>query len=143
MYCRKCGASVPNGSKFCSECGNKIEYQRKTLVSFYCPYCNKVSKFKEGKPVIYCPYCGIKYLPKNSNNPNNPGKDTGKDDSPLFSDHSFIYDKSKESTEESTQPHEKDKIEQDKKEWALLCRLLAAVCGLLTVGGVLGWLFSL
>lgn len=36
LSCGKCGASVPNGSKFCLSCGNPMGAQ-----SVFCPNCGK------------------------------------------------------------------------------------------------------
>ncbi len=50
--CPACGASIPAGSKFCSECGSKIEVQ-KPNDEMICPSCGKT--VPKGK---FCPECG-------------------------------------------------------------------------------------
>ncbi len=55
MTCPKCGASIPNGSKFCLECGEKIEVVPQDKI--VCPNCgNTVLKGK------FCPECGYKFI---------------------------------------------------------------------------------
>ena len=50
--CPKCGASVPQGAKFCPSCGQKLEGVQKR----FCPNCGQ-----EVKPdAKFCPNCGQK-----------------------------------------------------------------------------------
>ena len=51
--CAKCGANVPAGSKFCPECGSKIEREQKEEI--ICPSCGQ--SVAKGK---FCPECGQK-----------------------------------------------------------------------------------
>lgn len=55
VKCPKCGASIPAGSKFCSECGQKIEIVKDN--SIICPWCGK--NVQAGK---FCPECGHKIV---------------------------------------------------------------------------------
>ena len=55
MTCPKCGASIPNGSKFCLECGEKVEVIPDNMV--VCPECGKT--VVKGK---FCPECGHKFI---------------------------------------------------------------------------------
>lgn len=52
--CPKCGAQIPAGSKFCMECGEKIEAQQ-PKDKIVCPQCGK--SIEQGK---FCPECGQK-----------------------------------------------------------------------------------
>ncbi len=51
MSCPKCGASIPAGSKFCLECGEKINVITEGMI--VCPECGK--KVRKGR---FCPECG-------------------------------------------------------------------------------------
>ena len=50
MRCPKCGSMLPDGALFCSECGSKIQDERKNI----CPFCN--SAINEGD--TFCWNCG-------------------------------------------------------------------------------------
>ena len=50
--CQGCGAIVPQGAKFCPECGKKQEAAR------FCPECG--NKCTDG--VKFCPECGTKLI---------------------------------------------------------------------------------
>ena len=52
--CNNCGASNAIGTKFCSECGNKLEIQPSS--KSFCPQCG--SEISEG--VKFCGGCGFK-----------------------------------------------------------------------------------
>ena len=55
ISCPKCGAAIPTGSKFCLECGEKIEVIPDGMI--ICPECgNTVVKGK------FCPECGHKFI---------------------------------------------------------------------------------
>ena len=55
ISCPKCGAAIPTGSKFCLECGEKIETVPSGMV--VCPECGKT--VQKGK---FCPECGHKFI---------------------------------------------------------------------------------
>ena len=57
VTCPKCGSAVPANSKFCLECGNKIEILADDEV--ICPVCGK--KVKKGK---FCLECGASLINK-------------------------------------------------------------------------------
>ncbi len=56
MKCPECGAEVPEGRKFCSECGTKIEVLKPAPVANVCPNCG--APIAEGKK--FCGECGTK-----------------------------------------------------------------------------------
>ena len=53
--CPKCGAAIPTGSKFCLECGEKIETVPDGMIT--CPECGQT--VVKGK---FCPECGHKFI---------------------------------------------------------------------------------
>ena len=53
--CAKCGTSIPAGSKFCPECGEKVTAAAESTV--VCPGCGKT--VAKGK---FCPECGHKLI---------------------------------------------------------------------------------
>ena len=53
--CPKCGAIIPSGSKFCLECGEKIETV--PICMIICPECGKT--VQKGK---FCPECGYRFI---------------------------------------------------------------------------------
>ena len=53
--CSKCGAAIPAGSKFCLECGEKVEIIPDGMV--VCPQCGQT--VQKGK---FCPECGHKFI---------------------------------------------------------------------------------
>lgn len=53
--CPKCGAVIPNGAKFCLECGTKIELIKDDEIK--CPSCGKT--VKKGK---FCTECGYRFV---------------------------------------------------------------------------------
>ncbi len=55
LRCPKCGAKIPAGAKFCSECGTKIEPPKPTIPT-NCPKCG--AKLPPGAK--FCPACGEK-----------------------------------------------------------------------------------
>lgn len=55
VICSKCGAKLPNGAKFCLECGAKVE----AVEQIVCPNCGK--SVVKGK---FCPECGYKFETK-------------------------------------------------------------------------------
>ena len=63
MKCEKCGADVPNKSKFCPSCGNELNKQTRTLE---CSKCGGLMEISFDNPIMTCPYCGNKELLKES-----------------------------------------------------------------------------
>lgn len=55
IKCVKCGAEIPAGSKFCLECGTKVEEIKEDEIK--CPNCGKI--VKKGK---FCAECGYKFI---------------------------------------------------------------------------------
>ena len=53
--CSKCGASIPASSKFCLECGEKVEKVPDNMIT--CPECGQI--VVKGK---FCPECGHKFI---------------------------------------------------------------------------------
>lgn len=69
MKCQKCGAEVPAGSKFCNECGAKIEQialfkdsESESTESYKCGECGKIIPNNS----VFCPECHA-YQKTNSN----------------------------------------------------------------------------
>lgn len=60
MYCKGCGKKFSDDSRFCDQCGEKIEIEEVV----YCTYCGeKMSKFATS-----CPHCSRKvFLGRQSN----------------------------------------------------------------------------
>ena len=56
--CAKCGAEIPENSKFCPECGEKVI----PADSVICPGCGKTVKKSK-----FCPECGCSLIPKCKN----------------------------------------------------------------------------
>ena len=48
MYCKQCGAQIPDDFRFCSECGVPLESTK------HCPYCGT----SIDRECIICPRCG-------------------------------------------------------------------------------------
>ena len=65
MICPKCGAKNEDGSKFCNNCGTKMEdfAQR---IQYKCKICNGTMESGEDSNTLVCPYCGSKELIKDS-----------------------------------------------------------------------------
>lgn len=60
MKCQKCGSEVPAGSKFCNECGAKIEQvalfkdsESKSTEPYKCEKCGKIIQSNS----VFCPEC--------------------------------------------------------------------------------------
>lgn len=60
MKCQKCGSEVPAGSKFCNECGTKIEQialfkdsESESTESYKCGECGKIIPSNS----VFCPQC--------------------------------------------------------------------------------------
>lgn len=67
MKCTKCGNEIDGNSKFCPECGTKIEVsQEKKTIQLRCRSCNGVMTADEETPVLTCKFCGSKELMQES-----------------------------------------------------------------------------
>jgi len=54
MFCTNCGKEIPNDSKFCEYCGEKIYIEKKNDdIAKYCPFCKKEISINDE----ICPYC--------------------------------------------------------------------------------------
>jgi len=54
MFCTNCGKEIPNDSKFCEYCGEKIYIEKKNDdITKYCPFCKKEISINDE----ICPYC--------------------------------------------------------------------------------------
>lgn len=73
MYCRKCGAEIPDDSEFCPKCGapqatgstgttfqnvSKSQDQTEILKEMKCPNCGAPLSPAEGEAMVVCSYCG-------------------------------------------------------------------------------------
>lgn len=67
MYCKKCGKSISDDSKFCPECGTRCDADIKEndgakIVQLKCKQCGATMDVSKGTSEIYCKYCGNKIL---------------------------------------------------------------------------------
>jgi len=89
MYCQKCNANLPDGSKFCVNCGYKFEDNK---LDKYCFKCGEKIKSID----IFCPFCGIRqnsgYSQQENSNINKPDYT---DDKPINSNNKIINDNEK------------------------------------------------
>ncbi|MEM0245983.1 MAG: zinc ribbon domain-containing protein [Thermoplasmata archaeon] len=69
MYCRKCGAQIPDDSLYCPKCGapqfvqtEKVSTissnQETVLKEMKCPNCGAPLNPTPGEAMVVCPYCG-------------------------------------------------------------------------------------
>ncbi|MGC8644903.1 MAG: zinc ribbon domain-containing protein [Thermoplasmata archaeon] len=69
MYCRKCGAEIPDDSVFCPKCGARQDSQTaspdqtaggqvEVLKEMKCPSCGAPLNPAEGEAMVVCSYCG-------------------------------------------------------------------------------------
>ncbi|MCL4333239.1 MAG: zinc-ribbon domain-containing protein [Candidatus Thermoplasmatota archaeon] len=73
MYCRKCGAEIPDDSEFCPKCGaaqkagqqaatgnaqEKTGNQEEVLKEMKCPNCGAPLNPAPGEAMVVCSYCG-------------------------------------------------------------------------------------
>lgn len=75
MKCRKCGAEVSEGTKFCPECGTKMEDTAAGgkaaghggTIQLRCKACGgELTRQDEDAPILICPFCGSKELIRES-----------------------------------------------------------------------------
>ena len=65
--CKKCGADVPPGVRFCSGCGAPVsESGEPGRIVLKCRDCNGVMTMDKEGEILTCPYCGSKELIRNS-----------------------------------------------------------------------------
>ena len=65
--CKKCGADVPPGVRFCSGCGAPVsESGEPGRIVLKCRDCNGVMTMDKEGEMLTCPYCGSKELIRNS-----------------------------------------------------------------------------
>lgn len=67
MYCIHCGTPLPDGVKFCPNCGNKVlgteQPERKiTYVSARCPICGGTLEVDPGQEAAVCGHCGAPFI---------------------------------------------------------------------------------
>jgi predicted RNA-binding Zn-ribbon protein involved in translation (DUF1610 family) len=73
LYCRKCGAEIPDDSEFCPKCGapqasgvstassqnvSKSQDQAEILKEMKCPNCGAPLSPASGEAMVVCSYCG-------------------------------------------------------------------------------------
>ncbi|MEM0127625.1 MAG: zinc ribbon domain-containing protein, partial [Thermoplasmatales archaeon] len=69
MYCRKCGAQIPDDSLFCPKCGAKQDAssgvqegqgkdEEEILKEMKCPSCGAPLNPAQGEAMVVCSYCG-------------------------------------------------------------------------------------
>lgn len=54
MYCKNCGKKLSEGSKYCDQCGERVELEEYV----YCTYCGE----KISKNTTICPHCSKRVL---------------------------------------------------------------------------------
>ena len=65
--CKKCGADVPPGVRFCSGCGAPVSaVGEPARIVLKCRDCNGVLTMDKEGEMLTCPYCGSKELIRNS-----------------------------------------------------------------------------
>ena len=64
MYCVGCGSKIGDNAKFCSNCGEKVEQQKKALFTkqLRCENCHGAMIVDGDQPVLLFPYCGSREL---------------------------------------------------------------------------------
>lgn len=60
MFCQNCGIQLPNGAKFCYECGTRVG--KSILVPAKCTNCNANLQVSKNLEAAICPYCGTPYI---------------------------------------------------------------------------------
>lgn len=69
MFCHFCGAEVPKGASFCSNCGHKFlegaaetKMDSRVLVQAKCTSCGAGLEVNPAKETAICPFCGEAYI---------------------------------------------------------------------------------
>ena len=78
VSCKNCGCELPEGAKFCRECGSEVIVEEYTGETMFCPNCG--SKIPKG--IKFCPECGspTSNAPQANNTVNNTGNSVIKSD---------------------------------------------------------------
>lgn len=58
MFCIKCGQELPDGSLFCSSCGEKLA--KEVTAKLKCKDCGGELNVDPEREFVVCPYCGSK-----------------------------------------------------------------------------------
>ncbi|WP_349674516.1 zinc ribbon domain-containing protein [Lacrimispora sp.] len=71
MYCMKCGTQLPDGSKFCMDCGNSVlqseinnnqSTTKSKLIPAKCTNCGATLEVDSSQQAAICPYCKSAYI---------------------------------------------------------------------------------
>lgn len=63
MKCVACGSEIADKSKFCPECGAKVDIvEFPKILQLKCQSCGGVMNVTEDSPVLFCQFCGSKEL---------------------------------------------------------------------------------
>jgi len=69
MHCPNCGSNIPDNSKFCNVCGNRISTPNPgEFINMRCPDCGGTMIIDNSREVISCPFCGSKRVYIDSEN---------------------------------------------------------------------------
>lgn len=60
MFCSRCGMQLSEKARYCSECGQKVQFSENTgkLIHLKCEECGGAMTVERDRPIIRCPYCG-------------------------------------------------------------------------------------
>ncbi len=63
MICPNCKALINDNSRFCSECGSRIDQSSvKGTIQLKCKNCGGIMDVEPDRPIIFCQFCGTKVL---------------------------------------------------------------------------------